>query len=315
VREHGRREVSQREEGAAAEEVEVVWKPWSWSECFCEVLGAAFEFGAAGELGEEFFERAGVVGGDEFIGFSVQKDFAFVDDDDAMADAFDDVENVGAVDDGFAFTGEGLDEGFEADGGVGVEAVEGFIEENDGGIVEKRGGDDDFAAHAFGVSAEEFFGEGLEAEIEEGDELLDAFARGIGRDAVEGGDHFEVFEAGEGFEDCAGIGDEADAFFDFEGVAEQVEAADGGGAAGGFEHSGEHFKSGGFAGAVGAEEADDLAGRDFEGDGVDGDLCAEVLGETIEGDHPGDSFGGCDDVGVHYYCTVRVGGMTNEEMS
>ena len=39
------------------------------------------------------------------------------------------------------------------------------------------------------------------------------------------------------------------------------------------------------AGAVGAEQRDDLALRDFEADVVDGDAGAEVAGEAMGGDH------------------------------
>src|ERR1700677_4135837 len=207
-----------------------------------------------------------------------------------MTDALDHVEDVGAVNDRLAFTGERLDEGLESDGGVGVEAVERLVEEDHRRIMEQRGSDDDLAAHALGVGAEELFGEGFEAEIEEGDELPDALAGALAWDAVEGGDHFEVFEAGEGFEDRSGFGDEADVAFDVDWIREQIEPADFGGSAGGPEHAGEHFERGGFSRAVGAKEADDLARWNVEGDFVDGDLRAEGFGEAIEGDHRGIPF-------------------------
>ena len=56
------------------------------------------------------------------------------------------------------------------------------------------------------------------------------------------------------------------------------------GAAGGREQAGEHLDGGGFAGAVGAEEAEELAGLDGEVDVVDGGEVAETAGEARGGD-------------------------------
>ncbi len=56
-------------------------------------------------------------------------------------------------------------------------------------------------------------------------------------------------------------------------AAEGDVVGDGDGADGGVDEAGEHFEGGGFSGTVGAEEADDFAGVDGEGerfDGVDG---------------------------------------------
>ena len=67
--------------------------------------------------------------------------FAFGDYDDAVADLLDDFEDVGDVEDGFALGGEGYEEVFEEAGGDYVEAGEGFVEDEEFGIVEEGGGD------------------------------------------------------------------------------------------------------------------------------------------------------------------------------
>src|SRR5581483_7368435 len=50
-------------------------------------------------------------------------------------------------------------------------------EEHDRRIVQQRRGDDHLPAHAFGVGPQQLLGQGIEAQIEEGDELLDAATR------------------------------------------------------------------------------------------------------------------------------------------
>jgi hypothetical protein len=48
----------------------------------------------------------------------------------------------------------------------------------------------------------------------------------------------------------------------------------------------QHPQGGRLAGAVRAEEAEDLAGGDVEGDVVDGDHVVEALRESLDLDHP-----------------------------
>src|SRR5690349_6169838 len=110
---------------------------------------------------------------------AIHQQLSLVDDQDAVANAFDHIQNVRTVNDRLAFSCKRLNQSFETDCGVGVQTVEWFVEKNDGRIVQKRGGDDDFASHALRVSSEQFIGQRLETEIEEGDELFDALARGL----------------------------------------------------------------------------------------------------------------------------------------
>ena len=54
------------------------------------------------------------------------------------------------------------------------------------------------------------------------------------------------------------------------------------GAAGGGEHAGDQVEGGALAGAVGADQGDDLAGLDVEGNVVDGDHAAELLSRVVD---------------------------------
>src|SRR5580692_3717372 len=66
------------------------------------------------------------------------------------------------------------------------------------------------------------------------------------------------------------LGDDGDALLDADGVGSHVETHDGGGAGGGQHAGDQHADGGGFAGAVGSQQAEDLAGAHAEGDAVDG---------------------------------------------
>src|SRR5260370_37927451 len=77
-------------------------------------------------------------------------------------------------------------------------------------------------------------------------------------------------------------------------------AADYSGAVGGFEDGSEHSKGGGFAGAVGAEEAVNLAGLAGEADVIDGAdftalLVLEAFGQAASFDHRGTLAGSSQD--------------------
>ncbi len=135
----------------------------------------------------------------QFVRFAIQQQPAFINDDHAVANALDHVQDVRAIDNGFAFAREGLNQRFETDGGVGVEAVQRFVEKNHGRVVQQRGGDDHLAPHAFRVSAEQFVRQRFETEVEESDELLDAWTRDILRNPVERRDHFEIFKSTQRF--------------------------------------------------------------------------------------------------------------------
>jgi len=84
------------------------------------------------------------------------------------------------------------------------------------------------------------------------------------------------------------FGHVADAFADFEGVGDDVVAGDADFAVGGGKISGEDLHGGAFAGAVGAEETDDLALVDMEADVLDGAETGVGLGEVIDFDHKRD---------------------------
>ena len=89
----------------------------------------------------------------------------------------------------------------------------------------------------------------------------------------------------------------ADVQADVLGAPGDVEPGDRGLSPGRREQRAEHLHGGGLAGAVGAEQPVDLAGRDGEGQPVDGGRRPEALDERLDDDrglgHPPKSSGSC----------------------
>ena len=71
------------------------------------------------------------------------------------------------------------------------------------------------------------------------------------------------------------------------GCGVEIEAENFDAPGGGREQAGEHLDGGGFARAVGAEEAEELSGRDAQVDAVNGHKFAEAAAQALGGD------GGC----------------------
>jgi glyoxalase family protein len=244
-----------------------------------------FEGEALAGVGGSAGSEAGLDAGAEFVEGAVGDDVAAVDDGDVGAEALDDFEDVRGEEDGGAAGDHVLKHGLEGVGGDGVDAFEGLVEEEDFGAVDDGGGEGEFFAHAMGVVGDELFG--LVGEAHELEEFGGALGGGGFVEAVHAADEVEVFAGGEFAEESHAFGDDADMAFDVDGIVEEVFAEDLDGAGGGSEEAGEHFDSGGFAGAVGTEEAEELAGFDDEIDVVDGGEAVEGAGERVCSDGGG----------------------------
>ena len=160
----------------------------------------------------------------------------------------------------------------------GVEAGGGLVQEDDRGLVDERRGEVEAALHAAGIAADPpvgVFGEADDVE-QVGDALLDL----LPGDVEEAGLQAEQLSSGLEHVEADLLEGDADLVSDAAGVLDDVEAVDGGGAAGGPEQRGEDADGGGLAGAVLAEEAEHLAVGHVEIDAVDGVDVAEVLGQA-----------------------------------
>ena len=147
---------------------------------------------------------------------------------------------------------------FEEARGDYIESGEGFVEDEELGIVQQGGGDEDALLHALGVERDGRVAPGFEAE--EGEEAVGfEVDEGFGH-VAQAADQLEVLEAGEMGVDVGLFGDVAEGgAVGLEVVADAL-AVEEHLAVVGLEEAGDDFDGGGFAGAVGSEVADDLAG-------------------------------------------------------
>jgi hypothetical protein len=227
------------------------------------------------------FGVAGLDAGAELLEGAVGDEVAAVDDGDVGAEALDDLEDVRGEEDGGAASDHALEHGLERARGDGVDAFEGLVEEEDPGAVDDGCGEGELFLHAVGEVGDELAGFGGEAH--EVEELGGASGGGGGVEAVHATDEAEVFGCGEATEEGEAFGDDTDLSFDLDGVGDGVEAKDLDGPGGGCEEASEHLDGGGFASAVRAEEAEELAGGNGEVDVLDGGEVAETAGEACRG--------------------------------
>lgn len=243
-------------------------------EGFGDVVAGDVEAAGSGrvDLGELF----------KVVGHAADDEFGEVDVADVAA-AFGFVHVMGGDEEGHAEAGELEEEVPEFAAGDGVDAGGGFVEEEDLGLVHEGAGHGEALAPAAGEEGGAAVEVGLE--VGEGDEFFAAGFEFGAVEAVEASVELEVFEGGEFVVEGEFLGHIADEAFDLFGGLFDVEAGDFGGSFGGFEDAAEHADDGGFAGAVGAEEAKDGAFGDVEGDVVDGGEVAEAFGEVMAFDH------------------------------
>ena len=162
----------------------------------------------------------------------------------------------------------------------------GSVEQDEVGVVHEGGGEEDLLAHALGVGGQRDVAVGVQAE--EAKQAVDALERGCGGEVAELGDHDEVLEAAEVGVEVRLFGDVAEAAAEGEEVVADGTAVEEDVAGGGLEEAGDHLHGGGFAGAVGAEVAGDLAGVRGEADGFDGGDAQEIFVDAAELEHGGD---------------------------
>lgn len=239
----------------------------------------------------EGLEEGGVLGDTDADGFcwvlgldsgegTIEDLAALEDHEDEIAERFGGCHVVGTEDDGGSGVAEfedGLAYGIGIDG---VETAEGFIEDEEFGLVEGGGDELDLLAHAFAECFDFFIGVGEEVESFEPE--VDGWV-GLGETA-EFREELEVFADFHAAVEAAFLGEVTDA----------VAAGGGGGGAEQLDTAAirqedveHHPERGGFSGAVGADEAVDGALGDFQAELVDGELLSEAFGDLSDfgGEH------------------------------
>src|SRR5216684_2711890 len=200
---------------------------------------------------------------------------AVVNDADDVAELFDFAHDVRGEDDGFAAVAAFADKGGDGAGGHDVEAEGGLIEDHHRRVVDQGAGNGGFLLHAGGKLVAAAVAEAVHVQAVE--DFVEALFEGGFIKTVEAAEVFDELLGGEAGIKRGGGGKKADVGAHFLGMLDDVVAADEGGAVGGFQDGGEHAQGGGFAGAVGAEQAVDAAGLAAETDIVDGANLSALL--------------------------------------
>ena len=136
---------------------------------------------------------------------------------------------------------------------------------------------------------------------------VDPRAPGSQGHAVDARIEGEVLEDGEVLVEAEALGHVADALLDALGLPHDVAARDGPAAAGGIEDAAEHPDEGGLAGAVRAEDAEDLPAADVERDVAHGDELAEAARQVRRVDDGRLRGGGARRLGVHLSTCANAG--------
>ncbi len=165
-----------------------------------------------------------------------------------------------------------------------IEAMGGLVEEEDGRIVEERRREADALAEALRALAD-----ALVHDVRQAAALDDegaALAPELTIETAYARDELEERGDAHGFEEGVVLGQVADLPSDPPRLPLRVVPADEDAALVRSEVGREHAQERRLARAVGAEQADDLAGLDSEADGVDGDVGAVAPGDALGADHP-----------------------------
>lgn len=164
----------------------------------------------------------------------------------------------------------------------GVEVCRGLVEDDDGGFVDEGPGETEALPHPFRVAAD------LRPDAvqpDEGEEVVDPpFPLGLA-EPVEPRRVVEVLF-------CGAVGVEPDVFghvanllLHLDWVGGDLGPVDGARARGRLDEPDEHQDGGALAGAVRAEQPEDLAGGDLEAEVVHGSDAVVDLGQVVAADH------------------------------
>ena len=166
--------------------------------------------------------------------------------------------------------------------GARVEAGGRLVEEDQRWPGDQAGGQVEPAAHAAGERRDRL-GRGL-GEVELLEQRRGGRARRPAVDVLETGEEQEVLGRGQVLVDGGVLPGHAEQLADDVGLPAYVVTEDLGAAAVDGEQRGEHLEHGGLAGAVGTEDAEDLAAPYLEVDVVDGAVVTEVLDQALSQD-------------------------------
>src|SRR5947208_8178435 len=147
--------------------------------------GADVLLSTSGQLEEDLFQRLAILANHmaKLLEASHRHQPAAVDDGEAGAHPFRDLQDVGREEDRLSLLAEVLEDVFHLAGALRIQAHGGLVEEENLRIVQQRRGQRDLLPHASGVAGKEIVGP--LPEVEELEQSVDAAIAKAGLDVVE----------------------------------------------------------------------------------------------------------------------------------
>ncbi len=164
-----------------------------------------------------------------------------------------------------------------------IEAKSGFVEEDDLRRVQKTARDFEASPHPAGELLDRVLAP--VPQLKQLEQLLDAFVAELARNAVQHAVEVHVLVGGQFVVDAGVLEYDPELLARAGLIPHGVDAVEGHTAARGFQQRSQHLDGSGLAGAVGAEEGENLALGHLKGDVVDGDEIAEFLHQPLGADH------------------------------
>jgi hypothetical protein len=202
------------------------------------------------------------------------------DDPGVGAQPLDDIEHVrGQEHRRVARAHEPAQELAQAAGRHGVHALEGLVQEQQARPMDERTGQRQLLAHAVRVTRHQLAR--VLGKLHRRQQLAPAVGGVRARQAVHAADEAQVLLAGQPFEQVQTVGNDADAAFDRDRIADDVVAQHQRAPLRWRQQPGEDVDGGGLARAVGAEEPEERAFGHAQRQRIDGDLIAEATGQPL----------------------------------
>jgi len=188
---------------------------------------------------------------------------------------------MGGIEDGHALPAQLLHHVEDAAAALGVDAHRRLVHEQQLRPVEQPGGDVDAPLHAAGEGLDVILGPVAQPDL--GQQFVDAPLQLPAAHAIEAAPKAEVVAGAQRAIEGDLLGHDADVPANAEGVAGDGVAGDFSRAAGRLDEAAEHVDRGGLARAIGAEQTEDFAAQDAEGDALHGLEFAECLAKVFGG--------------------------------
>src|SRR6202521_4692576 len=253
--------------------------------------GADVFLATSGQLEEDLLERLAVLSDHvpQLLQAAHGDETAAIDDGQPGAHAFRDLQDVGGEEDRLPFLTKVLEDVLHLTGTVWIQAHGRFVEEEHLWVMEQGGGQRHLLAHAARVAGKEVVAAFVQ--VEELQQRLDPAIAKAALDVVEVTRKLEEFPGAQLVVERRGIRHVPDPGLRSLRLGHDVDARHPGAATGGAQQAHQHLDGGRLAGAVGAQEAEQLPRSHLQIQVLHGRQAAVPLGQEPGGEHRAKSSG------------------------